>query len=103
MGKSIELLIGQMQDALASKRSEQVEASVSEFTQMFRTNAASITGKEFGLHIAARCFAWLGDKENALEFIRLCEWNDYENFSTIADDEMFASIKDDKEFKSIFS
>jgi hypothetical protein len=103
MEKSIDVLILKMQEAIASNSSELVEQAVSEFAASFQLNANIITGKEYGLHVAARCYAWLGDKVNALEYIRLCEWNGYENFNSIADDDMFALFKDDKEFKEIFS
>ena len=98
-----EKLNSTMEKALKSGDKNTVRLAVDEFAAAFHSNAFIINGSEYVLHTAARCFAYVGDKQNAMEFVRLAEWNGYINFREMETDKDLEILWGDAEFREIFS
>src|SRR5205085_6858170 len=92
----------QMYTALKLNEKKKVRSAVSEFVKAFQNNAQIIKGHEYVLHSAASCFGYLEDRLNALEYTRLAEWNGYNDFNSIKDDEYLKILQNNPEFLKMF-
>jgi len=91
-----------MLEALWSGDKSLVRIAVEAFVSAFHENCYLIDGSEYALHTAAKCFAFIGERGKALEFVRLAEWNGYDNLKTMERDEDLKPLWNHPAFKEIF-